>query len=906
LLVNEVLPEDMRDYNRTLDKKGLSKLLSEVAKRHPDKYREISHNLANIGRKAAYRTGGFSFGLKHLTRAKSAIKRREQLQTKLNAILDDDSLPDNKRETQVLKLVSDLMAVQADEIFDESKAEKNPLAYQLAGAGRGNKMNLASLRGSDGLYQDHRNNVIPIPVLRSYSQGLSPLEYWAGTYGARQGVMSVKFCLHEATEVLMADFTSKAIKDVVVGDTVFSLDEEQRMLPTRVRAVYSNGLRDCNEWLFQAGNSAEPVSVVATPEHKIYARRNMSNAAEMLSFAELGGSSFAIGCTSVLPSFKYAGCRKLGPVETFDIEVEHPSHRFVLANGLVVSNSTQDAGYLCLHEDTEVRKADGTAVSIKNIAVGDVVIGSDMCGNKSVTKVVNVFNNGPKHIWEFTFVRADNGELLHIAATQEHKVLAQLYTAYEQVPLSSACSFFCLILDNGTKANYVSKRYIGVAYTYDIEVDHPDHLFVLANGAIVSNSKQLNQIAHRSVVVSDDAETEPDTLIGLPVDTDDDDSEGALLAAPIGKYKRNTTLTPKILHDLREQGIKRILVRSPTVSGTPDGGVYARDVGVREFGRLPTRFENPGLAAAQALSEPISQSQLSAKHTGGVAGQSKGVSGFDRISSLVQIPKTMKDGAAHSTTDGTVQSIEPAPAGGVYVTINGTKHYVGVGFTPSVKKGDRVEAGDVISDGLPNPGLIVQYKGVGEGRRYFTQAFRQAIRDTGMNANRRNVELLARGLINHVRLTDEIGDFAPDDIVQYNTIAASYKPREGHRTLAPSAAVGSYLEKPYLHYTIGTVVKPSMLKDFQEFGVNEVVVHTDPPPFEPEMIRGMANLQHDPDWMTRMFGSGLKTSLLRGVHRGATSDESGTSFVPSRARAVDFGRIGVVRTPEKPKPGKPE
>jgi hypothetical protein len=63
------------------------------------------------------------------------------------------------------------------------------------------------------------------------------------------------------------------------------------------------------------------------------------------------------------------------------------------------------------------------------------------------------------------------------------------------------------------------------------------------------------------------------------------------------------------------------------------------------------------------------------------------------------------------------------------------------------------------------------------------------------------------------------------------------------------------------------------------------------------MIRGMANLQHDPDWVTRMFGSGLKGSLLEGAQRGATSDPHGTSFVPGLARAVDFGRKGKVITP---------
>src|SRR5690606_18811967 len=59
----------------------------------------------------------------------------------------------------------------------------------------------------------------------------------------------------------------------------------------------------------------------------------------------------------------------------------------------------------------------------------------------------------------------------------------------------------------------------------------------------------------------------------------------------------------------------------------------------------------------------------SAKHSGGVAGQVRSLSGFDLLNELVQIPKKFKDSAAHAEVDGRVRSIEKAPAGGYYVYI---------------------------------------------------------------------------------------------------------------------------------------------------------------------------------------------------------------------------------------------
>lgn len=113
---------------------------------------------------------------------------------------------------------------------------------------------------------------------------------------------------------------------------------------------------------------------------------------------------------------------------------------------------------------------------------------------------------------------------------------------------------------------------------------------------------------------------------------------------------------------------------------------------------------------------------------------------------------------------------------------------------------------------------------------------------------------------------------------------------------------GFYLEKPVLHYTIGTKLRPSVLKELESFGVKEVCAHKDPPPFEPEMIRGMAHVANDPDWATRLLGGYQQNSLLEGARRGSTSNTEGTSFVPALALGgVDFGRRGAIAKPQNRK-----
>ena len=57
LLMNEGLPEDMRDYNRTYDSASIKEMMTKAADLHPDEYADIIKHIMDVGRDAAYYTG---------------------------------------------------------------------------------------------------------------------------------------------------------------------------------------------------------------------------------------------------------------------------------------------------------------------------------------------------------------------------------------------------------------------------------------------------------------------------------------------------------------------------------------------------------------------------------------------------------------------------------------------------------------------------------------------------------------------------------------------------------------------------------------------------------------------------------------------------------------------------------
>lgn len=403
--------------------------------------------------------------------------------------------------------------------------------------------------------------------------------------------------------------------------------------------------------------------------------------------------------------------------------------------------------------------------------------------------------------------------------------------------------------------------------------------------------KQFNQASMRTVVTGDDCETPT----GIPVDVDDNDNIGSVLARPSGRFPAGTVISKEVLGELRKKGPAEIVVRSPLTCSYGQG-VCAQCTGLREDGKFPKIGDHVGLNASSALAERIAQGSLNTKHSGG---QSKGESGgedtyagFGIIDQLFQLPKVFPHRATVSDLDGRVERIEEAPQGGWNVWIGGSQHYVLPESKVSVKVGDVVEAGDQISTGLVNPREVVQHKGIGAGRAYFTQQATKAFRDSGYNMNRRNMELLVRGVMDHARIDDPkgLGDYLPDDVVSYNQLAFSYRPRQGAVTRDIGQATGGYLEQPALHYSIGTRVTPSVIKSLQKHGVNRVMTHSDPPDFTPYMPGLRAVPQHEKDWMAQLGSSYLKGNLLKQVHRGGESDIHGLHPLPGIAKGVEFGR----------------
>jgi DNA-directed RNA polymerase subunit beta' len=240
-------------------------------------------------------------------------------------------------------------------------------------------------------------------------------------------------------------------------------------------------------------------------------------------------------------------------------------------------------------------------------------------------------------------------------------------------------------------------------------------------------------------------------------------------------FKRNDMVTPRMLADLRDRKAQMIWVRSPMTceSNSPPCQMCA---GRAPNGELHPVGSNIGLNYGQAVSEPSTQLTLKIFHSGGTIGSGDKLrDGFARLRELLGVPGTIRDQGVLADITGDVTGVRPAPQGGQYVSLRAsdgheTEQHVLAGRTLKVKKGDRVEAGQPLSDGNYLPQEIAAKRGLLHAQQYVVDEARKAYASAGVTVRKPVLEVLAAGMMRYIEITDDghekgvtIGDIIPEN-----------------------------------------------------------------------------------------------------------------------------------------------
>lgn len=348
VMLQSVLPPEYADRVDDLTKDKLDDILADIGRNHPDKYKEISSQLIRLGGRVVMRTGTTL----RLSDTSSPIDTKPlfaAMDAQVEKIRATPGLTDEQRDAEILKVYAATNKQITDATYKAALAAENPFALQVRSKARGNPAQLAALMTTPGLYTDAHDNVIPVFVRRSFAQGLRPHEYAASAYGARKSIIATKFCLAEGTLVRMADFSVRAIEDVEPGEDVLGADFRGRVFPVRVTHTHDNGSQPVSDYTFRELHGTATTSVSCTDAHPLLV---IPSDAERSGHRQPAGALGIGDCVAVAGFAEHPYRYTMVLVDNYryervyDLTVDSEYHLFVLANGLVVGNSTQKAGFL--------------------------------------------------------------------------------------------------------------------------------------------------------------------------------------------------------------------------------------------------------------------------------------------------------------------------------------------------------------------------------------------------------------------------------------------------------------------------------------------------------------------------------------------------------------------------------
>lgn len=423
LLVNSALPPDLRNYERELDSRHIGDLLAEIGRKYPDQFEGIAKRLSDVGRKASYLQGEtltLSDTRPVIDREKAFAAMDAKIDKARATAKDDD---DFRRKRMDIWL--DYAGKLEKQTAKAALKKENNLAYSVMSGARGKPAQLKMMITTPALYTDAKDETVPLFIRHSFGDGLRPAEYLAGTYGARKAVLATKRATAKGGD--LAKQMVQASANLVVSEhdcganNGLDFDPDDSSLRGRVLARETAGM----------------------PSGTIIDRHAMAR-------LKKSGTKKIIARSPMTCQSKSGVCSKCMGL---DAEFKFPS----IGESVGITAAQAVGEPICIEGNTLVRMADWSLRKIKEIKPGEYVLGSDMEGNLSPTRVVNVFHNGPRPCVK-TVVRKGRGcdsELIDMVTTREHKTLcwSNRNNNPHIRPVGKDCYRMGVYLSKGVKTN---------------------------------------------------------------------------------------------------------------------------------------------------------------------------------------------------------------------------------------------------------------------------------------------------------------------------------------------------------------------------------------------------------------------------------------------------------------------
>ena len=771
---NEALPEELKQYSadgkelgRLMDKKELGKLVAECYRRFGNaQTATVLDKIKKLGFTYATRAG--------ITIAVSDIKIPKQKQVIISTTDSQVEAINNHYRNGLLTgderyiKVVDLWKKATDDVTDslmKSLDRLNPVYMMATSGARGNVQQIRQLAGMRGLMSDPSGRIIDLPIKANFREGLTVLEYFISTHGARKGLADT--ALRTADSGYLTRRLVDVAQDLIVREDdcdvlKFNISRELDKMASAHEATFLHSRSsligkelavdavssETGEVVLPAGtvlNTAEVdrligerVLDIQVPElfPLILSREQMRANLRDIMMREMLNRNLEADVADIDGAVVLAAGTQLQEDQIDqlldadvpgDIQVRRNSLKGIDAEAIVEESIKEP-----LAKMIPIRSADMRNRAVHQIAAEDV---QNPKTRKTIVKAGTELT--PEHIAEMAAFRED----VHVL----------------NLDLAGRKSGELVLSDSG-----------------DIVVQVGDVLDE-SNKRHISTLWRMRGSAGTVNICSNVIEKLRDRIVGRIAAEDIVDPKTGELIVGI-----NQEISEELV-DRVASVRSRVLIRSVLTCKCKYGvcvKCYARNLAT---GRIVDVGEAVGIIAAQSIGEPGTQLTMRTFHTGGVAstgGQASGgdiTSGLPRVEELFEARKP-KHPAVLTEIDGRVELRETKGARRAVVTSGSGEeriYPIPYGSRNLVRDGQMVEPGDRLTDGPLNPHDILRIRGLRDTHRYIVSEVQKVYKEQGVEINDKHIEVMVRQMLHKVKV-EEPGDteFLPGEYIDINSFEA--------------------------------------------------------------------------------------------------------------------------------------
>jgi DNA-directed RNA polymerase subunit beta' len=191
-IFNETLPADYPYLNEEIGKKQLGEIVNDLAERYTKV--EVAHALdalKDLGFHWATRSG-VTVSIDDVVTPERKGEILEQFEGDAKKVLGNFErglMTDDERRQELIEIwtrASNEVAKQLEGTFEADKS--NPIYMMVHSGARGNMMQVRQIAAMRGLVANPKGEIIPRPIKSNFREGLTVLEYFIATHGARKGL----------------------------------------------------------------------------------------------------------------------------------------------------------------------------------------------------------------------------------------------------------------------------------------------------------------------------------------------------------------------------------------------------------------------------------------------------------------------------------------------------------------------------------------------------------------------------------------------------------------------------------------------------------------------------------------------------------------------------------------------